>query len=249
MDSLLRFRRNLTPVGTITSGDRMTSGGRRGWKESTNAGAMHHRDRPSAVCRLHPRPAGQGVGVPGVGQRPGAPGRAGPASCSAPPTPRRGRVCCTSPCTTPALPRRTPAWPGRPLLEGARTRVGEVLYAIDPEIAPAWPAKDSGIVEVWAGSGYGLRRSVPRMIEEIKDALDTGRRRRRCARWTARHPLRREHARARGPRAALAERALVATGADSSRSCASWTRWRPLSTMACPRRATRAAASSRPISI
>ena len=29
--------------------------------------------------------------------------------------------------------------------------------------------------------------------------------------WTARDPLRREHARARGPRAALAEQALVAT--------------------------------------
>jgi hypothetical protein len=56
--------------------------------------------------------------------------------------------------------------------EEARTRVGEVLYAIDPEIAPAWPAKDSGIVEVWAGSGYGLRRSIPRMIEDIRAALE-----------------------------------------------------------------------------
>ncbi len=56
--------------------------------------------------------------------------------------------------------------------EGARTRVGEVLYAIDPEIAPPWPAKNSGIVEVWAGSGYGLRRSLPRMIDDIRAALD-----------------------------------------------------------------------------
>jgi hypothetical protein len=56
--------------------------------------------------------------------------------------------------------------------EGARTRVGEVLYAIDPEIAPAWPAKNSGIVEVWAGSGYGLRRSIPRMIDDIRAALE-----------------------------------------------------------------------------
>jgi hypothetical protein len=56
--------------------------------------------------------------------------------------------------------------------EGARSRVGEVLYAIDPEIAPAWPAKDSGIAEVWAGSGYGLRRSIPRMIDDIRSALD-----------------------------------------------------------------------------
>jgi hypothetical protein len=54
----------------------------------------------------------------------------------------------------------------------ARTRVGEVLYAIDPELAPAWPAKNSGIVEVWAGSGYGLRRSIPRMIDDIRAALE-----------------------------------------------------------------------------
>ena len=59
-------------------------------------------------------------------------------------------------------------------VEEARTRVGEVLYAIDPEIAPAWPAKDSGIAEVWAGSGYGLRRSIPRMIEDIRNALERG---------------------------------------------------------------------------
>ena len=56
--------------------------------------------------------------------------------------------------------------------EEARTRVGEVLYAIDPELAPSWPAKDSGIVEVWAGSGYGLRRSIPRMIDDIRAALE-----------------------------------------------------------------------------
>jgi hypothetical protein len=56
--------------------------------------------------------------------------------------------------------------------EEAKTRVGEVLYAIDPELAPSWPAKDSGMVEVWAGSGYGLRRSIPRMIDDIRGALD-----------------------------------------------------------------------------
>jgi hypothetical protein len=55
--------------------------------------------------------------------------------------------------------------------EEVRTRAGEVLYALDPEIAPAWSGKSSGMVEVWAGSGYGLRRSLPRMIEELKDAL------------------------------------------------------------------------------
>jgi hypothetical protein len=58
--------------------------------------------------------------------------------------------------------------------EEARTKVGEVLYAIDPEIAPSWPAKNSGIAEVWAGSGYGLRRSIPRMIDDIRAALDRG---------------------------------------------------------------------------
>ena len=52
------------------------------------------------------------------------------------------------------------------------TRVGEVLYAIDPEIAPSWPAKGTGIVEIWGGSGYGLRRALGGMIEEITAALD-----------------------------------------------------------------------------
>jgi hypothetical protein len=58
--------------------------------------------------------------------------------------------------------------------EEAKTRVGEVLYAIDPEVAPAWPAKATGIVEVWAGTGYGLRRAARRMIEEITAALEDG---------------------------------------------------------------------------
>ena len=59
-------------------------------------------------------------------------------------------------------------------LEEVKTKVGEVLYAIDPEFAPAWPAKTVGIVEVWAGTGYGLRRAVARMIEEISAALEDG---------------------------------------------------------------------------
>lgn len=54
------------------------------------------------------------------------------------------------------------------------TRVGEVLYAIDPEVAPAWPAKATGIAEVWAGSGYGLRRALRGTIEEITAALEDG---------------------------------------------------------------------------
>jgi hypothetical protein len=55
-----------------------------------------------------------------------------------------------------------------------QTRVGEVLYAIDPGIAPAWPAKATGIVEVWAGTGFGLRRALRGMIEEIRAALEDG---------------------------------------------------------------------------
>ena len=56
-------------------------------------------------------------------------------------------------------------------LEEAKTRVGEVLYAIDPELAPPWYAKATGVVELWQGSGYGLRRAVRNMIEEIRAAL------------------------------------------------------------------------------
>jgi hypothetical protein len=59
-------------------------------------------------------------------------------------------------------------------LEEVKTRVGEVLYAIDPELAPEWPAKSTGIVEVWAGTGYGLRRAVREMIGEIQAALERG---------------------------------------------------------------------------
>lgn len=57
-------------------------------------------------------------------------------------------------------------------LEEVKTKVGEVLYAIDPEVAPAWPAKTTGIVEVWAGAGYGLRRAARRMIEVTTAALE-----------------------------------------------------------------------------
>jgi hypothetical protein len=57
-------------------------------------------------------------------------------------------------------------------LEEAKTRVGEVLYAIDPEVAPAWFAKTTGVVELWGGTGYGLRRAGRRMIEEIRAALE-----------------------------------------------------------------------------
>ena len=99
--------------------------------------------------------------------------------------------------------------------EGARTRAGEVLYAIDPEIAPAWPAKGSGIVEVWAGSGYGLRRSVPRMIEEIQDALDRGGASEALRTYGPRAIRCAENTLGRADRVqALAEQALVATDAE-----------------------------------
>jgi hypothetical protein len=57
-------------------------------------------------------------------------------------------------------------------LDEVKTKTGEVLYAIDPELAPAWPAKVTGIVELWAGSSYGVHRAVRHMIEEIRAALE-----------------------------------------------------------------------------
>jgi hypothetical protein len=63
---------------------------------------------------------------------------------------------------------------GSGVVSDVETRVGEVLYALDPEVAPAWSAKATGIVEVWAGSGYGLRRALQGMIEEITAAVEDG---------------------------------------------------------------------------
>jgi hypothetical protein len=59
-------------------------------------------------------------------------------------------------------------------LAEVKTKVGEVLYAIDPEVAPAWPAKTTGVVEAWAGTGYGVRRAVRGMIDETAAALEDG---------------------------------------------------------------------------
>jgi hypothetical protein len=59
-------------------------------------------------------------------------------------------------------------------LEEVKTKIGEVLYAIDPELAPAWPTKTTGIVQLWEGTGYGLRRAVRGMIDEIRAALEGG---------------------------------------------------------------------------
>ncbi|HLT01516.1 MAG TPA: hypothetical protein VK001_05025 [Geminicoccaceae bacterium] len=56
-------------------------------------------------------------------------------------------------------------------LDEVKSRVAEVLYAIDPALAPDWWAKDTGFARVWAGSGYGMRRAARRMIEEIDAAL------------------------------------------------------------------------------
>ena len=90
--------------------------------------------------------------------------------------------------------------------------IGEVLYAIDPAIAPAWPAKDSGIVEVWAV------RATACAVPSAHDRGDQG-----CARSGGASGA------AYGPRAircaentlgradrvqALAEQALVATVAE-----------------------------------
>lgn len=57
-------------------------------------------------------------------------------------------------------------------LEEVQSKAGEVLYAIDPEVAPRWLAKTTGVVELWGGTGYGLRRAVRRMIEEIRATLE-----------------------------------------------------------------------------
>jgi hypothetical protein len=50
-----------------------------------------------------------------------------------------------------------------------RSALGEVLYAIDPEQAPPWEAKSAGIVAGWAGRGYGVRRAVGNMAEQLRD--------------------------------------------------------------------------------
>jgi hypothetical protein len=54
--------------------------------------------------------------------------------------------------------------------ERVRGSVGEILYALDPALAPDWSAKETGIVPMWAGKGYGLLRALDGMQEEIEDA-------------------------------------------------------------------------------
>lgn len=51
-----------------------------------------------------------------------------------------------------------------------RSSLGEVLYAVDPEEAPPWGAKSTGIVSGWAGGGYGVLRAAGEMATDIRDA-------------------------------------------------------------------------------
>jgi hypothetical protein len=54
--------------------------------------------------------------------------------------------------------------------ERVRGSIGEILYALGPELAPDWSAKETGIVSMWAGAGFGLLRALDGMREEIEDA-------------------------------------------------------------------------------
>ena len=112
---------------------------------------MHRCDRPSAVRRLHPRPAGREERIPGLVPVRAPQGELTQVLFSAAAAPAQQGLLYIAMFDA-GWPGRTPTWPGRRPPEAAKTRVGEVLYAIDPEAAPEWPAKRSGIVEVWAGS-------------------------------------------------------------------------------------------------
>ena len=61
---------------------------------------------------------------------------------------------------------------GDPVL--ARSALGEVLYAIDPEVAPPWEAKAVGIVPGWAGGGYGVRRAATNLAAAIESEAAAG---------------------------------------------------------------------------
>lgn len=53
-----------------------------------------------------------------------------------------------------------------------RSAIGELLYALDPEAAPPWQAKSAGIVEGWAGRGYGVSRAAAEMASAIRVAAN-----------------------------------------------------------------------------
>jgi hypothetical protein len=55
----------------------------------------------------------------------------------------------------------------------AEEALAEVVYALEPAVAPELTAEDSGIVTGWAAHGYGLRRALRNMIEEIAAASQT----------------------------------------------------------------------------
>jgi hypothetical protein len=54
--------------------------------------------------------------------------------------------------------------------ERVRGSIGEILYALGPDLAPDWSAKETGIVPMWAGAGFGLLRALDDAREEIADA-------------------------------------------------------------------------------
>lgn len=45
--------------------------------------------------------------------------------------------------------------------------MGEVIYAVAPEVAPDWRAKRAGLVPGWRATGYGVRRAVREMGAEL----------------------------------------------------------------------------------
>lgn len=58
-------------------------------------------------------------------------------------------------------------------LAEVRSSLGEVVYAVAPEAAPDWRAKQAGLIPGWAATGYGVRRAVREMAAELR-ALDGG---------------------------------------------------------------------------
>ena len=55
-----------------------------------------------------------------------------------------------------------------------KNAIGDVLYAIDPTTAPSWRARSAGIVQTWAGKGYGVRHAVRNIQSEVR-AVAAGR--------------------------------------------------------------------------
>jgi hypothetical protein len=53
-------------------------------------------------------------------------------------------------------------------LTTVKNAIGDVLYAIDPTTAPTWRARSAGLVQEWAGRGYGLRRALREMQDEVR---------------------------------------------------------------------------------